>query len=151
MGGGDRRLGLALAPIAKLPIIIGLAVVLVIYAGLINAAIYAYRSDFLFKPSSAAPWLTLLDALYMIVLTPLAEELFFRGWLWTGLRKHWGGLPTGLVTAIMWLLPHLDRGIGYVVLLLPAAFILTLARQVGKSVRATIPLHAVYNLRRVCH
>jgi membrane protease YdiL (CAAX protease family) len=84
--------------------------------------------------------------LVFIILAPLAEELFFRGWLWTGLRKHWGVLPTGLVTAVLWLLPHLGRGIGAVVLLLFPALILTIARQVGKSVRATIFIHAIYNL-----
>jgi len=45
----------------------------------------------------------------------------------------------------MWLMPHLDRGI-YVVLLLFPALILTIAREVGKSVRATIVIHAIYNL-----
>jgi membrane protease YdiL (CAAX protease family) len=84
--------------------------------------------------------------LIIIVLAPLAEEPFFRGWLWTGLQKHWGALPTGLMTAVIWLVPHLERGIGYVVLLLFPALILTVARQVGKRVRATILIHAIYNL-----
>jgi membrane protease YdiL (CAAX protease family) len=63
-----------------------------------------------------------------------------------GTTEARGALPTGLLTAIMWLLPHLERGIGYVMLLLFPALILTVARQVGKSVRATIPIHAIYNL-----
>jgi membrane protease YdiL (CAAX protease family) len=41
--------------------------------------------------------------------------------------------------------PHLDRGFAIVLLFLPA-LILTVARQVGKSVRATILIHAIYNL-----
>jgi membrane protease YdiL (CAAX protease family) len=49
------------------------------------------------------------------------------------------------MTAVMWLLPHLGRG-SFVVLLLFPALILTIARQVGKSVRATIFIHAIYNL-----
>ena len=51
-----------------------------------------------------------------------------------------------MMCAVAALLPHLERGIGYVVLLLFPALILTVARQVGKSVRATIPIHAIYNL-----
>src|SRR5262249_316378 len=82
----------------------------------------------------------------LIVLAPLAEELFFRGWLWTGLRKHWGVLPTGLMTAVMWLGPHLDRGIGAVLGLLFPVLILTNARQVGKNCPATTFIHAIYNL-----
>jgi membrane protease YdiL (CAAX protease family) len=84
--------------------------------------------------------------LLVVGLGPLAEELFFRGWLWTGLRRHCGALPTGLMTAVMWLVLHLDRGIAYIVVLLLPALILTVARQVGKSVWATIPMHSIYNL-----
>jgi membrane protease YdiL (CAAX protease family) len=146
VGGGDRRLGLGVAPIARLPIVIALSVVLVIYATILDLVVYTYRPDLFFQSISVPPWLTLLDSLLTVVLAPLAEELFFRGWLWTGLRKHWGVLPTGLATAVMWLVPHLERGIGYVVLLLLPALILTVARQVGKSVIATIPIHAIYNL-----
>jgi len=146
VGGGDRRLGLGVAPIARLPIIIGLSSVVVLYVALLDFAVYKYRPDLFFQSSSIPLWLTLFDSLVLIVLAPLAEELFFRGWLWTGLRKHGGALPTGLLTAIMWLLPHLLRGVGYVALLLFPALILTVARQVGKSVRATIFIHAIYNL-----
>ena len=146
VGGGDRRLGLGVAPIARLPIIIGLSTVAVLYVAVIDFVIYKYRPDLFFQSSSVPLWLTLFDSFVIIILAPLAEELFFRGWLWTGLRKHGGALPTGLLTAIMWLLPHLVRGIGYVALLLFPALILTVARQVGKSVRATIFIHAIYNL-----
>jgi len=146
VGGGDRRLGLGVAPIARLPIIIGLSTVAVLYVAVIDFVIYKYRPDLFFQSSSVPLWLILVDSLLIIVLAPLAEELFFRGWLWTGLRKHWGVLPTGLMTAVMWLLLHLERGIGYVVLLLFPALILTIARQVGKSVRATIFIHAIFNL-----
>lgn len=146
VGGGDTRLGLGIAPITKLPTVIGLSTVLVLYAALITFSIYTYRPDLFFQSASVNPWLTLFDSLWLVIAAPLAEELFFRGWLWTGLRKQWGGLLTGLVTAGMWLILHLDRGIGYVVLLVFPALILTIARLVGKSVQATVPMHAVYNL-----
>ena len=145
VGGGDRRLGLGVAPIARLPIIIGLSTIVVLYATLLDFIVYKYRLDLILQNLSVPLWLILFDSLIVVVLAPLSEELFFRGWLWTGLRKHWGVLPTGLMTAVMWLMPHLDRGI-YVVLLLFPALILTIAREVGKSVRATIFIHAIYNL-----
>jgi membrane protease YdiL (CAAX protease family) len=147
VGGGNRRLGLGVAPIARLPIIIALSTVVVLYAALLDLAVYEYRPDVFFQSSSLPLWLTLFDSLIVVVLVPLAEELFFRGWLWTGLRKQWGVPLTGMVTAAMWLLPHLlVRGIGYVAFLLFPALILTVARQVGKSVRATIFIHAIFNL-----
>jgi membrane protease YdiL (CAAX protease family) len=146
VGDGDRRLGLGLALIKRLPVVIGLSIVLLAYAALIDFAIYLNRPEIFFQPSSVGLWLTLTDSLIAIILAPLAEELFFRGWLWTGLCRNWGPLFTGLITAAIWLALHLERGGGYVVLLLLPALILTVARQVGRSVRATIPMHAIYNL-----
>jgi hypothetical protein len=46
----------------------------------------------------------------------------------------------------MWLLPHVERGIGIVVLLLFPALTLTIVKKVGKSIPATIFIHAIYNL-----
>jgi membrane protease YdiL (CAAX protease family) len=143
VGGGDRRLGLGIAPIARLPIIVGLSTVLAAYGAIIVFSVHKYRPDVFFQSASVPLWITLFDSLRVIVLAPLAEELFFRGWLWTGLRRHWGVLP---MTAIIWLVPHLERGIGYVVLLLLPALILTVARQVGKSVLGTIAIHIIFNL-----
>ena len=51
VGGGDRRLGLGVAPIARLPIIIGLSSVVVLYAALLDFAIYKYRPDLFFQSS----------------------------------------------------------------------------------------------------
>jgi hypothetical protein len=49
VGGGDRRLGLGIAPITRLPIIIGLSTVVVLYAALIDFAVYEYRPDLFFN------------------------------------------------------------------------------------------------------
>ena len=80
VGGGDRRLGLGVAPIARLPIIIGLSTIVVLYATLLDFIVYKYRPDLFFQSSSVPLWLTLFDSLVLIVLAPLAEELFFS-WL----------------------------------------------------------------------
>jgi membrane protease YdiL (CAAX protease family) len=146
VGGGDVRIGLGLTPIAKLPVVIILCLVLALYAGSIVFSVYVYRHDLFFQSSSTSPWLIVFDSLVLIIFAPLAEELFFRGWLWTGLNKQWHALPTALLTATMWLALHLERGIGYVVLLLFPALIITLIRQAGKSARATICAHVIYNL-----
>jgi membrane protease YdiL (CAAX protease family) len=146
VGGGDVRIGLGLTPIAKLPVVIILCLVLTFYAGSIVLSVYVYRHDLFVQSSATSPWLIVFGSLVAIVFAPVAEELFFRGWLWTGLNKKWHALPTALLTAVMWLALHLERGIGYVVLLIFPALIITLIRQVGKSVRATIYAHAIYNL-----
>jgi membrane protease YdiL (CAAX protease family) len=151
VGDGDARRGLGLAPIAKLPIIVALAIVVVAYAALVNYAAYKTHPQQFFQTSSVSPWLILFNVLAVGLLAPVAEEFFFRGWLWTGLRQHWNALATALVTSTIWLLGHLEvshvqQMLAKVTLLVPVAFILCVARQVGKSVKATILLHAVYNV-----
>ena len=145
-GRGDVWLGLGAARIANLPVIIALAITIVAYAALRDYAVYKIRPDLFYQFSSVGIWFILFDVLVGVVVAPLAEELFFRGWLWTGLTPHWGALSTALFTSAFWLALHLDRGVALTVALLPIALVLCLARQLGKSVRATIPLHAIYNL-----
>jgi membrane protease YdiL (CAAX protease family) len=146
VGGGDLRLGLSIAPIAKLPIIVGLAIALVAYGLLRDFALYKIRPDLFYQFSSVGPWLALFNAVVVVLLAPVAEEIFFRGWMWNGLRRQWDALPTALVTSAFWLILHIERGIAATAALIPIALILALAKQIGKSVRATIPLHAIYNL-----
>jgi membrane protease YdiL (CAAX protease family) len=146
IGRGDVRLGLSIAPISKLPIVIVLAILVAAYAALLDYAAYTTHPDVFFQFSSVSPRVVLLRTFALVLMAPLAEELFFRGWLWNGLRQRWNALPTALFTAAFWLVLHLDRGLSLVALLLPVALVLTLARQVGKSVWATIPLHGIYNL-----
>ena len=82
----------------------------------------------------------------IVIAAPVAEELFFRGWLWVGLQRHWGVVPTAAFTGVVWAAIHLDGGFWKPVLLLPVALALSAARYYGQSVRAPIALHAVYNL-----
>jgi hypothetical protein len=117
VGGGDRRVGLRVAPIARLPIIIGLSTI--DFSSLLRSPFGSHYLTVWYS-SSLLHW----------------PKSFFRGWLWTGLQKHWSVLPTGMVTAVMWLIL---KGVGTAVLLLFPALILTIARQVGKSVRADTP------------
>ncbi|MEK9968309.1 MAG: type II CAAX endopeptidase family protein, partial [Ferrovibrio sp.] len=67
------------------------------------------------------PLLLLVGALVVSLLGPVAEELFFRGWLWTALRRRWSVLPTAIVTSTLWLAMHFGHGASYILLLLPSA------------------------------
>lgn len=91
-----------------------------------------------FVPASAAAILALL-------LAPLAEEWFFRGWLWTGLRQSWGPVGTGLLTGGSWLLLHVDSGLWKPLFILPQAILFSLARHYGGSMRASLWLHVTNN------
>jgi membrane protease YdiL (CAAX protease family) len=91
------------------------------------------------------PLLLLAGALTVGLLGPVAEELFFRGWLWTALRRRWPVPPTALATAALWLAMHVGHGAAYILLLLPSAVALSLIRQRCGSVRASAIAHILYN------
>ena len=82
----------------------------------------------------------------VVIGAPVVEELFFRGWLWVGLRQRWGAWRTGAATGLLFLLVH---GLGgewrTLLVLAPIVFLLSLARELGGSVRASLAIHVANN------
>jgi membrane protease YdiL (CAAX protease family) len=78
---------------------------------------------------------------------PVAEELFFRGWMWSELRKIWPIWATMLGTAVLFTLMHVQIGIG----LLFGVVAYTVCRHYCASVRASILLHMINNQRGDAH
>jgi membrane protease YdiL (CAAX protease family) len=159
VGDGNLREGLAWRGVRR-----PLDVVLLTLAGAVLAAghvalvikVPAYRAFFEHSQTSLpmpdasglgiaayAAWVGLV----VVVGAPVTEELFFRGWLWVGLSRWWGVGVVGPVTGLLWLLAHVsDGGWRRVLALVPAMVLVTLARAVGGSVRASIPVHMANNL-----
>jgi len=79
------------------------------------------------------------------LIAPVAEELFFRGWLWTALRKSWSPTGTLCCTSGLWLAMHVLDGTWRPLVLLPTGILLGLARHHGDSVRASLALHLMNN------
>lgn len=77
---------------------------------------------------------------------PIVEELYYRGWLWTGLRRHWSGAAVAVVTALLWLSMHFFESLTRPLFLVPIAVLLSLVRLRCGSTRATIALHTLNNL-----
>jgi len=100
---------------------------------------------FVTETTSVALAPVLAGVFLILLLAPLAEELFFRGWLWTGLRQSWGPVGTGLLTGGAWLLLHLGNGLWKPLFILPSAILFSLARHYGGSVRASLWLHVATN------
>jgi len=155
VGAGDLRAGLGWLPVRRR----WLVAALVGCALLLNAAQVGLSAvlpgvhDFLERASTgmAGPSVgsgahALWFVATVVVGAPVAEEMFFRGWLWVGLRQRWGAWGTGLSTGAMFLLSH---GIGgewrLLVALAPVAVMLSLAREFGGSVRASLAVHLVNN------
>lgn len=84
--------------------------------------------------------------LNLTVLAPCAEELFFRGWLYTGLRAQFGFWTSYVTTSVAFAAIHWDRNHRHILLVFPLAMALGLLRERSGSVKPTIALHAIYNL-----
>ena len=142
VGSGSINIGLGNGPMSNTPVIIGLAAALVAYAALLR---FVFDVSALHGLSHTSPSVGryAISAFLFVLIVPLAEESLFRGWLWTGLQRQWDVLPTALLTSITWLAAHITPH--QMMVLLPVAIILALARYYGKSMRAPLALHMTYN------
>jgi membrane protease YdiL (CAAX protease family) len=144
LGHGDARVGLGDGPTSNRPIIALMAVLLCGYLVVLDIAVPDGIYMYLFV--GVSPWRALWALLDQVILGPLAEELFFRGWLWMGLRRHWGILPTAVLTSALFLASHWPEALLSLAIKLPALLALATARHLGRSIRASIALHMMYNL-----
>jgi membrane protease YdiL (CAAX protease family) len=144
VGCGDSRAGLGDAPVSNAGFVTAMGVILALYSFILQYAIHrsqSHHASILFTSF----WLFSFEALLAAFVFPISEELFFRGWLWTGLRKHWSVAATICATSLLWLAMHLPGGILAIGFLLPVAIMLAVTRHIGRSVRAPIALHSIYN------
>jgi membrane protease YdiL (CAAX protease family) len=154
VGDGDAKAGLGLGPIQRPGLLLAFAAVglpiVYAWATLLFLVLRPTQHDVLSTLFNSAPTSgPLVQAavlLCAVVLSPVWEEFFFRGWLWTGLRRHWGVLPVMLATAIPWLLLHTFDGLLRPLFLIPAAVLFCLAREYCGGVRASLTLHVLNNL-----
>jgi membrane protease YdiL (CAAX protease family) len=144
LGHGDVRVGLGDGPISNQSVTALIAVLPSAYIVLVNIAHPDWMEELFIVPNSS--WRRLYAIFISVILAPLAEELFFRGWLWTGLRRHWGALPTAVVTSALFLAIHWPSGFATIVVILPPTVAYATARHLGRSVRASISVHMMYNL-----
>ncbi len=156
VGDGDIREGLAWHSVKRS----GIVALLALAALLISAThvalvtlVPAYR-DFFGQAQTSLPlpngrlsvgfaaWLSLV----VVVGAPVSEELFFRSWLWVGLRRWWSLRATAAATGLLWLLAHAgDGGWRRILLLVPTMILISTARAIGGSVRASMVVHVAGN------
>jgi membrane protease YdiL (CAAX protease family) len=144
---GHREIGVGIGDgsIANFTIIVFFALAITAYAYVVSVYLGPSRSGLVSVVLSANAWLNAFTFFLVVVLAPLADELFFRGWLWTGLQRHWKTLSIATLTSTLWVAGHFGPGIWRPVLLIPVAIVLALARYFARSVRAPIALHIIYN------
>lgn len=105
----------------------------------------------LYPPSS--DWVTLPKGLVWaglfvtlaVVFAPIAEEILFRGWLYTCLREKIGVWAGILVTSVLFALAHWEKTHLYALAVFPVGVALGFIRDRTGSLKASMTLHAVYN------
>jgi membrane protease YdiL (CAAX protease family) len=139
IGLGDRALG---AP----GLLAGAILLVIAYAVFLSYLQFRNIDDFFGAVFRAGSGWRLTAFLVLGLLAPVAEEMMFRGWLWTSLRQFWPGFVCTLVVGLLWLVPHGAEGLGKVAVLTPVALLLGVMRQRSASLRAPILLHLALNL-----
>jgi hypothetical protein len=102
--------------------------------------------DFMLAAYKTAYSLPLLW-LALMVMAPLAEEIFFRGFLFTGIEGSKLG-PAGaiIITALAWSVMHLQYDIYDIAGLFVGGLLLGFARLRSNSIYPPIVMHALQNL-----
>lgn len=89
--------------------------------------------------------------LSLVVLPPIAEEIMFRGFLFTSFRQKYGFLVSAIMTSVLFGIAHLQFGSGAPLLWVAAidTFILSLVlcylREKSGSLWPSVLLHAIKN------
>jgi membrane protease YdiL (CAAX protease family) len=85
-------------------------------------------------------------AVSFCLLGPLAEELYFRGFVWDRLSTAMSPKKVGLASALLFLSMHFVNGALIPIFLIPLATILTLIRLRGLGLGVCFLAHALYNV-----
>jgi CAAX protease family protein len=160
LGNGNRCAGLGIRPIRHIGQVALLCVVMIVCLlsfVLLAARIPALREfaksvtpDIMARLGEGGPFAVLVKVTLAVILAPLSEELFFRGWLWEALRQRGHVFATvACVTALPWLLLHGLDSPARIVFLIPAAVVFSLARQQGGSVLGSLVVHVTNNMTAV--
>jgi CAAX protease family protein len=100
-------------------------------------------------PVSVSGPLLLVSAVAIVILAPLAEETFFRGFLYRGLRRRLPVWPSALISAFFFGLVHSASGIRFFLIvpsLILVGLILALVYERRQSLLASVAAHAFFNL-----
>lgn len=151
-----RALGLA-----KLPkwrdvgfAILGFATYLVVYAvilNIINTLVPVdVNQDQAVGFHNANGFGLVLAFISLVILPPIIEEITFRGFLYSGLRRNMGIVSATLITSVLFGLPHLltgKEGILWVAMIdtFALSLILCFLREKTGSLYASILVHALKN------
>lgn len=86
---------------------------------------------------------TLVACTAVVVLAPIAEEIVFRGLLLRACRRHWGIVPSAVLTGLLFGLSHGEPWALFG--LIPLGILLALITEATGSIIPAIVAHSVHN------
>lgn len=93
----------------------------------------------------AGLWAAIPVALLIAIAAPIAEEIFFRGMLFGGLRRRLSTIPSALISALVFGGLHATSGISAVPVLIIFGFVLALLYERTGSLLPGMVAHALNN------
>jgi membrane protease YdiL (CAAX protease family) len=90
-------------------------------------------------------WIAVFAVLEIVILAPISEELFFRGFLFGGLRSKWSFWPAAITSGLIFGLVHAPTGITTVVPLAVLGFGLCFIYDRTGSIWPCVIAHAINN------
>ena len=105
--------------------------------------IHPEAKDWVVAPKGT-PWIVAFIAL-AVLAGPIAEEMLFRGWMYTSLRASFGLRVAVLVTSVLFALAHWEGTHLYALAVFPVGLALAIVRERTGSIAGSITFHALYN------
>ena len=85
-----------------------------------------------------------VDFMAIVIMTPLLEELFFRGFVYTIIKNRYGFVKAVIISAVIFALVHADIYYRFIPLI-TAGLVLPYIYEKSRSLMAPIICHSVYN------
>lgn len=127
--------------------ILGIAAAMLVYAAVTTHLLILSQHRFGVRIIGQTDYVMLgIFAANLVLIAPCAEEIFFRGWLYTNMRQRLAFWPSYLTTTALFAAIHWDAHRPRVLFILPLALALGFVREVTGSIKPTIALHVAYNL-----
>lgn len=97
-----------------IPMALGVVAVAIGFAIVYDVVVEALGIDVLLPPTQPSTYIDvdssiiILFALIAILVAPVAEEIFFRGFVFGGLNRRFGFWPAVLISAVLFSLAHIE-------------------------------------------
>ncbi len=144
MRGDPRRLLAIGGTFPKRPLLIAAAfvAVTVIFETWLASVFPHLRELFTLPTEGTALVLAVIGA---VIGAPIAEELLFRGMIYTAVRERWGYGWALVLTSVVFGGMHVEPTGVYMLLVLPSGFLLGWLREKSGGIYAPVLVHATFN------